>query len=173
MSHLKNINFTYHKFCMQYKKHEILSQSSTSITTNSTTHLSVTHHIRSSQLSSFFPFSASENILSYDRLVLLLLHHPLLCRGLIRILYPFVTLTVFFICSFVRSFIHSFTHSFTSSFFFLFWTFVMSRHAAWGTVKSEHIPIYLLTFKRRIKSHLPFAGIIRSSPYSPRFQDNG
>ena len=31
----------------------------------------------------------------------------------------------------------------------------------------------LLTFQRRIKSHLPFAGIIRSSPYSPRFQDNG
>jgi len=30
-----------------------------------------------------------------------------------------------------------------------------------------------LTFKRRIKSHLPFAGIIRSSPYSSRFQDNG
>ena len=30
-----------------------------------------------------------------------------------------------------------------------------------------------LTFKRRIKSHLPFAGIIRSSPYSPRFQDEG
>jgi hypothetical protein len=30
-----------------------------------------------------------------------------------------------------------------------------------------------LTFKRRIKSHLPFAGIIRSSPYSPRFQDKG
>ena len=30
-----------------------------------------------------------------------------------------------------------------------------------------------LTFKRRIKSHLPFAGIIKSSPYSPRFQDNG
>ena len=28
-----------------------------------------------------------------------------------------------------------------------------------------------LTFKRRIKSHLPFADIIRSSPYSPRFQD--
>ena len=25
-----------------------------------------------------------------------------------------------------------------------------------------------LTFKRRIKSHRPFAGIIRSSPYSPR-----
>ena len=31
----------------------------------------------------------------------------------------------------------------------------------------------ILTFKRRIKSHLPFAGIIRSSPYSPRFQDKG
>jgi len=30
-----------------------------------------------------------------------------------------------------------------------------------------------LTFKRRIKSHLPFAGIIRSSSYSPRFRDNG
>ena len=30
-----------------------------------------------------------------------------------------------------------------------------------------------LTFKRRIKSHLPFADIIRSSPYSPRFQDTG
>ena len=31
----------------------------------------------------------------------------------------------------------------------------------------------LLTFKRQIKSRLPFAGIIRSSPYSPRFQDKG
>ena len=30
-----------------------------------------------------------------------------------------------------------------------------------------------LTFKRRFKSRLPFAGIIRSSPYSPRFQDKG
>ena len=30
-----------------------------------------------------------------------------------------------------------------------------------------------LTFKHRIKSHLPFACIIRSSPYSPRFQDKG
>jgi len=30
-----------------------------------------------------------------------------------------------------------------------------------------------ITFKRRIKSRLPFAGIIRSSPYSPSFQDNG
>ena len=31
----------------------------------------------------------------------------------------------------------------------------------------------ILIFTRRIKSHLPFAGIIRSSPYSPRFQDKG
>jgi hypothetical protein len=30
-----------------------------------------------------------------------------------------------------------------------------------------------LTFKRRIKSHLPFEGIIRSSPYYTRFQDKG
>jgi hypothetical protein len=33
--------------------------------------------------------------------------------------------------------------------------------------------VSLLTLKRRIKSHLPFAGIIRISPYSPRFQDKG
>jgi hypothetical protein len=31
----------------------------------------------------------------------------------------------------------------------------------------------ILTFKRRIKSRLPFAGIIRSSPYSILFQDKG
>ena len=30
-----------------------------------------------------------------------------------------------------------------------------------------------LIYKRRIKSHLPFAGIIRSSPRSPRFRDKG
>ena len=30
-----------------------------------------------------------------------------------------------------------------------------------------------LTFKRRIKFRLPFADIIRSSPYSPDFQDKG
>ena len=30
-----------------------------------------------------------------------------------------------------------------------------------------------LNFRRRIKSRLPFAGIIRSSPYSTRFQDKG
>ena len=30
-----------------------------------------------------------------------------------------------------------------------------------------------LTFKRRIKSRLPFAGIIRSSPFSTRFQGKG
>jgi len=37
----------------------------------------------------------------------------------------------------------------------------------------EKLTARRLTFKRRIKSHLLFAGIIRSSPYSPRFQDNG
>ena len=30
-----------------------------------------------------------------------------------------------------------------------------------------------LTFRRRIKSRLPFAGIIRRLPYSTRFQDMG
>ena len=35
------------------------------------------------------------------------------------------------------------------------------------------LPELLLTFRRRIKSRLPFAGIIRSSPYSTRFQDKG
>ena len=30
-----------------------------------------------------------------------------------------------------------------------------------------------LTLRRRIKSHLPFAGIIRRLPYSTRFQDKG
>ena len=31
----------------------------------------------------------------------------------------------------------------------------------------------MLTFRRRIKSRLPFAGIIRRLPYSTRFQDKG
>ena len=31
----------------------------------------------------------------------------------------------------------------------------------------------VLTLKCRIKSHLPFAGIIRSSPYSTGFQNKG
>ena len=33
--------------------------------------------------------------------------------------------------------------------------------------------ILLLTFRRRIKSRLPFAGIIRRLTYSTRFQDKG
>ena len=33
--------------------------------------------------------------------------------------------------------------------------------------------LHFLTFKRQIKSHLPFAGIITSSPYSTGFQDKG
>ena len=32
---------------------------------------------------------------------------------------------------------------------------------------------HFLTFRRRIKSRLPFAGIIRRLPYSTRFQDKG
>ena len=39
--------------------------------------------------------------------------------------------------------------------------------------KLQDFDCILLTFKRRIKSRLPFAGIIRSSPYSTRFQDRG
>jgi len=37
----------------------------------------------------------------------------------------------------------------------------------------DTIFVSTLTFKRRIKSHLAFAGIIRSSPYSTGFQDKG
>jgi len=37
-------------------------------------------------------------------------------------------------------------------------------------MKPSQIP---LNIKRRIKCHLPFEGIIRSSPYSSRFQDKG
>ena len=42
-----------------------------------------------------------------------------------------------------------------------------------GTVGNRVVLGEILTFKRRIKSHLPFAGIIRSSPYSTGFQDKG
>ena len=45
------------------------------------------------------------------------------------------------------------------------------RHSA--VAKSVLFSRVDLTFRRRIKSHLPFAGIIRSSPYSTRFQDKG
>ena len=51
------------------------------------------------------------------------------------------------------------------------WNLVTIRHSV-STVQ-ERMVFERLTFKRRIKSHLPFAGIIRSSPYSPRFQDKG
>ena len=36
-----------------------------------------------------------------------------------------------------------------------------------------HATVNILNFKGRIKSHLPFAGMIRSSPYSTHFQDKG
>ena len=57
----------------------------------------------------------------------------------------------------------------------------LKNHDRW-TLKIKHrclseVPQEILqnalTFKRRIKSHLPFAGIIRSSPYSTGFQDKG
>jgi len=41
-------------------------------------------------------------------------------------------------------------------------------HMLYGRQNSEY-----LTFKRLIKSRLPFAGIIRSSPYSTVFLDKG
>ena len=130
MSHLKNINFTYHKLCIQYNKHKVLSQSSTS----------VTHHIRS-QLFSFLPSSASENILSYDHRFLLLVHHPHLYLGLIRILYHFITLTGFsfvpsFLLSFLPSFVHSFIHSIIFSFFLPFFGFC---HEPTSSLRYRHI----------------------------------
>ena len=39
--------------------------------------------------------------------------------------------------------------------------------------KKENISSSLLNFRRRIKSRLPFAGIIRRLTYSTRFQDKG
>ena len=48
---------------------------------------------------------------------------------------------------------------------------------SWATEEHEFDSgmwqIFCLNFKLRIKSHLPFAGIIKSSPYSLRFQDKG
>ena len=51
------------------------------------------------------------------------------------------------------------------------------RHAG-ETVMYSSTPLLplahvVLTFRRRIKSRLPFAGIIRRLPYSTRFQDKG
>ena len=57
-----------------------------------------------------------------------------------------------------------FTHNYYS-------TLILERNKI--TYFSPEEGKYYLTFKRRIKSHLPFAGIIRSSPYSPCFQDKG
>ena len=46
------------------------------------------------------------------------------------------------------------------------------RHAGDG-LSLNGVVWLSLAFKRRIKSRVPFAGIIRSSPFSTRFQDNG
>ena len=43
-----------------------------------------------------------------------------------------------------------------------------SARDSWGQRPEEN-----LTFRRRIKSRLPFAGIIRRLSYSTRFQDKG
>ena len=61
----------------------------------------------------------------------------------------------------------------------------MQKHTEGGIIKYTNNYVYCkvfnlikfgrvwLIFKRRIKYRLPFAGIIRSSPYSSRFQDKG
>ena len=43
----------------------------------------------------------------------------------------------------------------------------------YGMIRNNFKPLHKLTFRRRIKSHLPFAGIIRRLPYSTLFQDKG
>jgi len=43
-----------------------------------------------------------------------------------------------------------------------------NKHIKSFSVSLLHVLITLLTLRRRIKSHLLFAGIIRSSPFSPR-----
>ena len=48
-----------------------------------------------------------------------------------------------------------------------------SNTAIYFTSLGNIIPLCYLTFRRRVKSHLPFAGIIRRLPYSTRFQDKG
>ena len=45
----------------------------------------------------------------------------------------------------------------------------LCEHSA--DISTRRFYLEVLIFKRRIKSRLPFAGIIRRSPYSPRFQD--
>jgi len=52
-----------------------------------------------------------------------------------------------------------------------------SQEPATGHILSQINPFYtnpiFLTFRRRIKSRLPFADIIRRLPYSTRFEDKG
>ena len=40
-------------------------------------------------------------------------------------------------------------------------------------IKTKRETWFMLTFRRRIKFRLPFAGIIRRLPYFTRFQDKG
>ena len=62
-------------------------------------------------------------------------------------------------------------HLIVHSFFFVSPFFLGGGGRSSGSFPSAFCPY--LTFNRRIKSRLPFAGIVRSSPYSPRFQDKG
>ena len=73
-------------------------------------------------------------------------------------------------------------HRFSEAVKFFVVTMIRSRlgnmsRLSWMLPVSQspyYVPLYIhLTFRRRIKSRLPFAGIIRSSPYSTRFQDKG
>ena len=59
---------------------------------------------------------------------------------------------------------YSYVKHFIKFVFFCYYL-VFWRFAKWSLESHDSCS---LTFKRRIKSHLPFAGIIRSSPYSPR-----
>jgi len=52
------------------------------------------------------------------------------------------------------------------------WLLLVISHT-YSTTWGQSAEQATLTFKRRIKSRLPFAGIIKSSPHSPRFQDKG
>ena len=131
MSHLKNINFTYHKFCIHYNKHKS-TQSIINVCDSPceifSTLLppSVFCPRKYSILRSFTSAtSSSSSSLSGTHSYSVSFHHT----------YSF----------FIRSFVHSVIHSFTFSFFL--WTVAISPPAAGGTDTFEHSVIYLLTLR--------------------------
>jgi len=135
MSHLKNINFTYHKFCIHYNKHKstqsIINVCDSPCEIFST--LLPPSVFCPRKYSILRPFtsatSSSSSSLSGTHSYSVSFHHT----------YSF------FIRSFVHSVIHSFIHSFTFSFFL--WTVAISPPAAGGTDTFEHSVIYLLTLR--------------------------